>query len=139
LVWFPPGEWLHYRGGPSVHGPGFHEVVVPLEHAPLWLRSGSSILLTQPGRRVGDGRYDRLVLALIGGGEVARARVEVPSYGGLAVTVERAAGSLVSVTAPDGLPPIEVVTVGAADTATSVLLNGALVTAGRWPTLPAGA
>jgi hypothetical protein len=99
------------------------------------VRSASTILLTPPGRRVGDGRYDRLVLALVGDGEVAPARVEVPSYGGLVITVEGGAGGAVSVTAPDGLPPIEV-TVGAATTATPVLLNGTPVAAGRYPGLP---
>ncbi|MGP8205852.1 MAG: TIM-barrel domain-containing protein [Acidimicrobiales bacterium] len=136
LVWFPPGEWLHYGGGPAVHGPGFHEVAVPLEQAPLWVRSASTILLAPPRRRLGDGHYDRLVLALVGDGDVAAARVEVPSYGGLAITVEGGAGGPVSVTAPDGLPPIEVVTVGAATTATPVLLNGTPVAAGRLPGLP---
>jgi alpha-D-xyloside xylohydrolase len=44
-VWFPPGEWLPYLGGPTVHGPDFHEVALPLEQTPLWVRAGRAVLL----------------------------------------------------------------------------------------------
>jgi alpha-D-xyloside xylohydrolase len=62
LVWFPPGEWVHYADGSRVRGPGYEEVALPLEHAPLWVRAGSTILLAGPRRRIGEGRYDHLAL-----------------------------------------------------------------------------
>jgi alpha-D-xyloside xylohydrolase len=126
LVWFPPGEWLHYLGGPTVHGPGFQEVALPLEDAPLWARAGSTVLLAAPGRRIGDGRYQRLTLALVLGqsGALSPARIDVPSLGPLAVTVETTVSGAVSISAPDGLPPLEVVTVGESTDMPIVYLNG---------------
>ena len=43
-VWFPPGEWLPYDGGPALTGPAWHGVDVPLATAPLWLRAGARLL-----------------------------------------------------------------------------------------------
>ncbi len=133
LVWFPPGQWLPYLDGPAVPGPGFHEVSLPLEQAPLWVRAGSAILLTSPGRRTGDGRYQHLTLALVDGpaGVANSARTELPSLGAMAITVETAARGTVSVTAPHGLPPLEVVTVGAGMAAPDVFVNGSPVAVAR--------
>ncbi len=44
-VWFPPGAWLPYAGGPTVTGPAWHEVELPLATCPLWLRVGGTAAL----------------------------------------------------------------------------------------------
>jgi alpha-D-xyloside xylohydrolase len=138
LVWAPPGEWLPYSGGPPLVGPGFHEVVVPLAQAPLWLRAGASIPVAPPVRRLGDGRYQRLALALVGGAPVAPTRIALPSCGDLAANVEVGAGGdgLVAVSLPEGWPPLEVVTVGTATSVARVLVNGAPVAARPCQGLP---
>jgi alpha-D-xyloside xylohydrolase len=133
LVWFPPGEWLHYQGGPTVPGPGFQEVALPLEHAPLWVRGGSAILLADPGRRIDDGRYARLTLALVlaQSGTLRPTVIDLPSLGGLTITVEPATSGAVSVSAPSGLPPLEVVIVGKSTDVPVVYLNGSPVVGTR--------
>jgi alpha-D-xyloside xylohydrolase len=144
LVWWPPGEWRHYLGGAPVQGPGFEEVVLPLGHAPLWVRTGSAILLAGPGRRIGEGRYEHLTLALVPGpsGVVNPAVIEVPSFGAGPITVgpsaagPSAAGPItagagprgtVSVSVPEGLPPVEVVNIGDGAGGPDVQLNGVAV------------
>jgi alpha-D-xyloside xylohydrolase len=141
LVWFPPGEWLPYLGGPTVHGPGFHEVALPLEQAPLWVRAGSAILLAYPSRRIGDARYQRLTLVLVPGqeGTIRPARTEVPSLGAVAIAVEPSASGAVWVTAPDGVPPLDVVTAGASTGMPVVYLNRSPVAVARRAGLFVGA
>lgn len=141
LVWFPPGEWRHYLGGPAVQGPGFEEVDLPLGNAPLWLRAGSAILLTEPGRRIDAGRYGRLALALVLGrsGALTPALIDLPSFGGLTITVEPAEDGTVSVSAPAGLPPIEVVVIGDSSDVPDVYLNGRPVVSTRRASLMVGA
>ena len=133
LVWFPPGEWLHYLNGPTVNGPGFQEVTLPLEQAPLWVRAGSTILLAGPGRRIGEGRYVRLTLALVVGrsGVVSPARVSLPSFGDAAIVVEPVTRGAASISAPAGLPPLEVVMVGTSADVPAVYLNGSPVVVTR--------
>jgi hypothetical protein len=133
LVWFPPGEWLHYLGGPTVPGRGFQEVALPLEHAPLWVRAGSAILLSDPGRRIDTGRYARLTLALVlaGSDALRPALIAVPSFEGLTITVEPTTSGAVSVSAPEGLPPLEVVIVGQSTEVPIVYLNGTPVVSTR--------
>ena len=139
LVWFPPGEWLHYLDGSTVPGPGFREISLPLEDAPLWVRAGSTVLLTAPGRRIGEGRYDRLTLALVVGesGALSPARIDVPSFGRLAITVEADVSGTISIGAPEGLPPLEVVIVGVCCDLPTVFLNGSPVAVARRTALSA--
>lgn len=115
-VWFPPGEWVHYADGSSVRGPCSRNVELGLQHAPLWLRSASAILLTPPDRRIGEGRYRALTLALVGtdtSGPPA-GRVHMPSIGELPLTIEPSGSDRLAITVPEGAPPLDLISVGAA-------------------------
>ncbi|MCT9082392.1 glycoside hydrolase family 31 protein, partial [Streptomyces fulvoviolaceus] len=59
-VWFPPGEWVPYRGGAPIAGPAWHRVDVPLGIAPLWLRAGALLLTTTPSDRAGSAPFQEL-------------------------------------------------------------------------------
>ncbi|MEV5437038.1 TIM-barrel domain-containing protein [Streptomyces sp. NPDC052682] len=56
-VWFPPGEWVPYRGGAPVGGPAWHAVELPLEAVPLWLRAGSLLLTSAPADHAGGAPF----------------------------------------------------------------------------------
>ena len=136
--WAPPGvvpagRMAALPGWPDGAGPGFREVALPLEHAPLWVRGGSAILLADPGRRIDDGRYARLTLALVlaQSGTLRPTVIDLPSLGGLTITVEPATSGAVSVSAPSGLPPLEVVIVGKSTDVPVVYLNGSPVVGTR--------
>ena len=82
----------------------------------------------QPGRRIGDGRYERLGLVLVVG-QSSRpdpARVELPSFGGATVLVEPEVSGGVSIIVPEGLPPLEVAEIGGGAGRTASL-NGVAV------------
>jgi alpha-D-xyloside xylohydrolase len=108
LVWFPPGEWVHYSDGSSVRGPGFRNVTLSLELAPLWLRAGSAIPLTTPGLRMGEGNYRLLTLVLVGTetSEPPSTRIDLPSMGDLAITIEPDGHDQLAITVPAGSPPL---------------------------------
>jgi hypothetical protein len=107
----------------------------------LWVRAGSAILLTDPGRRIDAGRYARLTLALVSArsGALRPTLIDLPSLGGLTITVEPADGGAVSVSAPGGLPPLEVVIVGDSTDVPVVYLNGTPVVSTRRASLTVGA
>ena len=99
----------------------------------MWVRAGSAILLADPGRRIGDGRYQRLTLALVHGqaGAPRSARTELPSLGTMAIAVETAADGTISISAPNGLPPLEVVVVGVSTSMPDVFVNGSPMAVAR--------
>ena len=127
-VWFPPGEWVHYRNGGVAEG-GFHRVSLPLDLAPLWLRAGSSLLLTGPRRRLGDGSYDDLTVAIITATSSAlrEARLEVASYGEATIAVEPTSDNGADIRVPPGLPKLGVAVVGGQPMAGHFRINGRAV------------
>ena len=114
LVWFPPGEWVHYSNGSSTLGPGFHDITLPLRHAPLWLRAGSAILLTTPDGRIREGNYRDLTLALVAmkASGPFSARIDIPSLGDLAITMEPDGHGRLAITVPTGSPAFDLLFVG---------------------------
>jgi len=66
-VWFPPGEWTDWFTGRTYHGPPVAQLSVPLQHIPLFVRSGA-IIPTAPPMRSSDARpLDPLGLHIFGG------------------------------------------------------------------------
>jgi alpha-D-xyloside xylohydrolase len=124
-VWFPPGQWAHYRNG-QVAQAGFQEVSLPTDVAPLWLRAGSSLLLTEPRQRIGDGRYDNLTVTLTTtrSSPPRAVRLVVTSYGEAAISVEPTSDGGVAISTPPGLPRLDVVVVGNQPIAGVVTING---------------
>ena len=124
-VWFPPGQWAHYRNG-QVAQAGFQEVSLPTDVAPLWLRAGSSLLLTEPRQRIGDGRYDNLTVTFTTtrSSPPRAVRLVVTSYGEAAISVEPTSDGGVAISTPPGLPRLDVVVVGNQPIAGVVTING---------------
>lgn len=130
-VWFPPGVWLPYKGGPSVVGPGWHNVELALDTAPLWLRAGASILMTSSRNRVGEAKYADLNLLFVGElDQLEPTSLSLIGFKDPAVRVERGTSGALSVQVADSLPPLSLQVLGAPGSmaAAAAQLNGASVT-----------
>ncbi len=92
-VWFPGGGWIHYATGEHLVGPGWRDVTVPLEFAPLWVRDGAVVpMLAEPRLAEGD-RYGDLILVVAGSngthGESICGRIAGTDSGAMAYAVTR--------------------------------------------------
>jgi hypothetical protein len=90
------------------------------------VRAGSTLLLTDPGNRIGDGGYDRLVLALVAT-EVSppqTTRIDVASFGDAEIIIDVDDNGGLAITVPDSLPSLELLVVGSALPSGTILVNG---------------
>ena len=115
-VWFPPGEWVHYQNGQVTEG-GYCQVSLATDVAPLWLRAGSSVLLTHPGRRIGDGLYEDLSHKChrcynAASSAPKAAHLNVPSYGEAAIVIAPTSDNGVDISVAPGLPKLDVAVLG---------------------------
>jgi alpha-D-xyloside xylohydrolase len=67
-VYLPPGEWQDFWTGKLEHGPAKIQAHVPLEHIPLWVKSGTVLPLAEPTMDTDDPRSFKLTVLVFGDG-----------------------------------------------------------------------
>lgn len=138
-VWFPPGEWLPYRGDIPVTGPAWQPVEVPLDSAPLWLRTGTLLLTTPPTDRAGSAPFEQVTAVWVcpqtEGSRTARAVLTDEAGRRTTITVRLVDDHLIVATEGPGPRP-RIAVRGLPDAVLTAEVDGLPAEVEAWPGLP---